>query len=169
MKKTIFMILLALLLYGCGGGNPEPMEYDEEIVKKETLEYLEEKYGGNYEFGSCNSMLGVNWVNVVFKDIDRSNENGTTLIIVEWYEDGHMTDYKSFIGQGILYDKEKVKKETLNYLENKYNREYKFVISRSPVNSNYVIVIFEDVKDSNKQRIRVTWYEDGTMTDEYER
>ena len=63
------------------------IEYDEEFVIQKATNYLEEKYSGNYEFRSCSGRVDTNWVNVIFKDLDKLDEKGTTFVTAEWHED----------------------------------------------------------------------------------
>lgn len=166
MKKlTILVIVFVFLLFGCDSGGS--MEYDEETVKKEALEYLEDKYGGNYRFSTSVSPSGSNFVYVSFVDLDKSDESMTTLIIVTWYEDsGATSDYEDHIVKNMEYDEEVVRKEALEYLESKYDNKFEFI--RCIGYSDYVEVVFDIPNSSKQKKIFVIWREDGAMTDNYE-
>lgn len=164
MKKAIKVIsvLLGLNLFGCGGGSY--LEYDEELVRIEALEYLEDKYGGEYEFRNSGSPGDSDFVRITFKDLSKSDEKGTTLITVTWSEDsGISNDSVDYIPKGMEYDENLVKKEALSYLEEKYN--YKFEFMWCNAYTDYVGVTFNLLDDTKQNTVTVKWYEDGTMTD----
>ncbi|MDF9824519.1 hypothetical protein M2475_000870 [Breznakia sp. PF5-3] len=163
MKKIISIILISLLLYGCGG---YVMKYDEEQVKEQSLKYLEGKYGGSYEFSNSSSPAGSNFVQISFKDLDRSDDEGTMFIIVIWYEDsGVMSDYEDYMPKTMDYDEDKVKKEALEYLENKYDEEFEFRWCMA--HPDYVDVVFDVVDKTKQNTVTVKWREDGVMTDNF--
>ena len=161
------MILLSLLLYGCGGG--EPMEYDEEIVKKEALEYLEEKYNGSYLFADSRALGGRPAVQVKFVDLNRSDNNETTLVYVEWSrDDGARSDTEKYIdAKDREYDEEIARKETSNYLEENYDE--KFTFRQFVYYANCVGVVYNIDSNAERDPITVTWYIDSSMSDNYDK
>ncbi|MDF9824520.1 hypothetical protein M2475_000871 [Breznakia sp. PF5-3] len=165
MRKILLMLIVSTLLLGCDGGGR--MEYDEEQMKKETLQYLEEKYGGNYEFESSDNPGGSISVEATFKDLDNSNDKETVLIIVTWdKEKGAISDSTRHIEIGMEYDEELLKKEALEYLENKYDEEFEYVGCKS--HSDYVNVVFDVTSKKYQKTVFVSWHVDGSMNDDFE-
>lgn len=92
------LILLLLLISGCAG---EPMEFDEDVVRADTLTYLEKKYDEKFEFKSAYGVVGALSVDVHYYAVDNPYN---TEVSVWWNENEEDNISETYYLEKYSYD-----------------------------------------------------------------